>query len=327
MKPRILLFMMLSLAISGVIRAQDRGGCDLCGPSGTSQNQVNGNYSAAVGMSNITNGANSMTVGQANRTFGAASFALGKFAWARATNAIVIGGGMGDTEAKALINNYSGSLMVGFNSNKPTLFVGPSSGLSTTGKIGIGNVVNPQAKLHMVSDSNEDAGFILETSNKSKSAYLQFYDDKHKIEVSKTGMRITSPEDAMALEAGKISMKGKVGVNIDNSFTGDYNYTLAVKGGILTTEVFVKEVDEWHDHVFSDDYKLMSLNDLADYIHANGHLPEMPTETDVLENGYNMVEMEGALLKKIEELTLYAIELQRELESQKRIVEQLKENH
>ena len=269
-----------------------------------------------------------MAVGQANKTLGASSLAFGKFTWARATNAVVIGGGLGDTETKALVNNYSGSLMIGFNSNRPTLFVSSSNGLSTTGKIGIGNVTNPLAKLHMLSDSNEDAGLILETSNKSgKSAFLQFYDDKHKIEVSKNGMRIASPDDAMMLDASNIRMNGKVGVNIDNRFVGDYDYTLAVKGGILTSEVFVKEVDEWHDYVFSDDYHLMDLADLENYIHSNGHLPDLPSTAEVLEKGYNVVKMEGALLKKIEELTLYTIELQRELEFQRSIIEQLQENY
>ena len=328
MKPRILLFIVLSLAVNGVTRAQEKGGCDLCGPSGTSQNQANGNYSATVGMSNMTSGANSLAVGQANKTLGAASMALGKFVWARATNAVVIGSGMGDTEAKALINNYSGSLMIGFNSNRPTLFVSSSSGLSTTGKIGIGNVTNPLAKMHLLSDSNEDAGIILETSNKSaKKAFLQFYDDRHRIEVSKNGMRIASPNDAMTLDASNIRMNGKVGVNIDNAFVGDYDYTLAVKGGILTSEVFVKEVDEWHDYVFSDDYHLMTLTDLEHFIHDNGHLPDMPSGTEILEKGYNIVEMEGALLKKIEELTLYTIELQRQLEAQKSIIEHLKDKN
>ena len=328
MKPRTLLFMVLSLIFSTVTRAQEKGGCDLCGPSGTSQNQAKGNYSATIGMCNLTNGANSLAVGQANKTYGAASCAIGKFAWAKATNAIVIGGGMGDAEAKALINNYSGTLMIGFNSNKPTLFVSSSNGLSTTGKIGIGNVTNPLAKLHMLADSNEDAGLILETSNKiGKTAFLQIYDDRHKIVVSKDGMRITSADDAMFLDAGNIKLSGKVGVNIDNEFAGDYDYALAVKGGILTSEVFVKEVGEWHDYVFSNEYNLLPLNDLENYIRANGHLPDLPSEADVLGNGYNVVEMEGVLLKKIEELTLYTIQLQRELDAQRLIIEQIKDNN
>ena len=328
MKPRILLFMALSLIFGGVTRAQEKGGCDLCGPSGTSQNQARGNYSATVGMLNTTTGANSMAVGQANKTYGAASFALGKFAWAKATNAVVIGGGMGDTDAKALINNYSGSLMVGFNSNKPTLFVSSSNGLSTTGKIGIGDVTNPLAKLHMLADANEDAGLILETSNKAnRTAFLQIYDDKHKIVVSKDGMRITSADDAMLFDAGDITLSGKVGINVHNDFGGDYNYALAVKGGILTSEVFVKEVEEWHDEVFSEEYKLLPLSELEEYVKINGRLPDLPSEADVLANGYSIVEMQGILLKKIEELTLYTIQLQRDLETQRLIIELLKDKN
>lgn len=326
MKPRILLLVALSLVANNVIMAQEKGGCDLCGPSGASQNQAKGNYSATVGMNNITNGANSLAVGQANKTAGAASVALGKFAWANATNAVVIGGGLDNTEAKALINNYSGTLMIGFNSRKPTLFVGTSNGGVTTGRVGIGNMTNPLAKLHMLSDSNEDAGFILETSNKStKSAFLQLYDSNHKILVSKDGMKISSPNDALTIDAGKIKMSGKVGINTDNNFTGEYDYTLAVKGGILTSEVYVKEVDEWHDYVFADDYKLISLNDLDNFIRENRHLPDLPSETDVHEKGYNIVEMEGLLLKKIEELTLYTIELQRKLQEQQENIELLQE--
>ena len=325
MKLRILFFVALSVIANSFVMAQEKAGCDLCGPSGTSQNQPKGNYSATIGMNNITMGANSLAVGQANKTVGAASIALGKFARANATNAMVIGSGTDNTDAKALINNYSGTLMVGFNSNRPTLFVSSSNGGSTTGKIGIGNVTNPLAKLHMLSDSNEDAGLILETSNKnSKTAFLQLYDDNHKIAVAKDGMRISSLDDALSFDARNIKMSGKVGINVDNNFTGDYEYTLAVKGGILTSEVFVKEVEEWHDNVFSEDYKLMKLNELENFIVENRRLPDMPSEKEVKEKGYNVVEMEGILLKKIEELTLYTIELQRQLLKQQEIIDDLR---
>lgn len=324
MKPRILLIVIaLTLFTKAFVFAQEKGGCDLCGPSGSSQNLAKGNYSATVGMNNVTLGANSMAVGMANKTLGAASFAMGKFVYANATNAIVIGSGLDNTDAKALINSTSGTLMVGFNSRRPTLFVGTSNGGETTGKIGIGNVTNPLAKLHLLSDSNEDAGMILETSNKNgKKAFLQLYDKNHQIEVSKTGMSINSLNDNLSIDAGNIKMSGKVGINVDNSFTGDYNYALAVKGGILTSEVYVKEVDEWHDDVFSKEYALMSLEDLEKYIHENKHLPDLPSEAEVVGNGYNMVQMEGVLLKKIEELTLYAIQLEKQLQELKRTVGQ-----
>ena len=178
----------------------------------------------------------------------------------------------------------------------------------------------------MRSDSNEDAGLILEPSNKtSRKAFLQFYDANHKIEVSKTGMKIASTNDLLDINAKNITMIGKVGINIDNSFTGDYEYTLAVKGGVLTSEVYVKEVEEWHDYVFYDGYSLMPLDELETYVKDQKHLPDLPSENEVLDKGYDMAEMDGILLKKIEELTLYTIDLQRQLQEQQTTINMLKE--
>lgn len=324
MKLRFLLITTLLFATNNIIIAQEKGGCDICGPSGTTQNQAAGNYAVTAGLGNTAQGAYSMAVGMSNRTAGAGSFAFGKFVRANATNAFVVGSGTDNTDTKALINNYANTLMVGFNSKCPTLFVGASNGGSTTGKIGIGNVTSPSAKLHLRSDSNEDAGLILETSNKtSKKAFLQFYDANHKIEVSKTGMNIVSQNDALDINARNIKMSGKVGINTDNTYTGDYDYTLAVSGGILTSEVYVKEVGEWHDYVFDDDYCLMPIEELQQYIVTNKHLPDIPSEAEVLQKGYDVASMEGALLKKIEELTLYVIELQKQLQVQQKKLETL----
>lgn len=326
MKPHLLSMITLLFVINSVVSAQEKGGCDLCGPSGTNQNNASGNFSVTAGMGNVSQGAFSVALGLGNKTIGASSFALGRFTRANATNAFVIGCGTGEAETKLLVNNYSGTLMVGFNSKYPTLFVGTSNGATTTGKVGIGNITNPKAKLHLLSDINEDAGLILETSNKtSKKAFLQFNDVNHKIEVSKNGMNITSNNDMLDINANSIKMMGKVGINTNNNYTGDYDYTLAVNGGILTSEVYVKEVDEWHDYVFGDNYELMPLYALEKYIQNNKHLPDLPTESEVRDKGYDMVDMDGVLLKKIEELTLYAIDLQRQVQSQQEIINTLQE--
>ena len=79
-------------------------------------------------------------------------------------------------------------------------------------------------------------------------------------------MKISSADDALSFDASSVKISGKVGINIDNTFTGDYDYSLAVKGGVLTSKVYVKEVGEWHDYVFSDDYHLMPLCELEKYI-------------------------------------------------------------
>jgi hypothetical protein len=103
----------------------------------------------------------------------------------------------------------------------------------------------------------------------------------------------------------------------------DVNARLSVTGGILTSEVLVKEVSEWYDHVFDDHYKLRPITDLEKYIDENGHLPDVPSEKVVLNEGYALVEMDGILLKKIEELTLYTIELHKLIESQQKLIEDL----
>ena len=81
----------------------------------------------------------------------------------------------------------------------------------------------------------------------------------------------------------------------------------------------------WSDFVFDDDYKLMSLGDLEKFIAINNHLPNVPSEKEVLEEGIDVAEMQAFQQQKIEELTLYILELSRELEAMKTIINILKE--
>lgn len=328
MKPNKILFMMLLIMFginATMINAQEKGGCDLCGPaSGTSQNIVTGNYSATIGVACEATGSYSFASGFYAKANASSTLSLGKFVKARATNAMVIGTGSSNTDSKMLTNNIPNSLMIGFSSSVPTLFVGNSSGFNTTGKIGIGCVTSPQSKLHIRSDANEDAGIILEPTSKMNKAYFQIYDTNHKIIVEKDkGMTLISQNDKMVFDANNIAMNAKVSINTSNRFADGYEYALAVSGGILTTTVLVKEVTEWYDFVFDDNYKLQTLTDLETFIDSNGHLPDMPSEKDVLNKGYDMVEMDGLLLKKIEELTLYTIELNKLIAEQQRIIESL----
>ncbi|MDA3906962.1 MAG: hypothetical protein PF484_12900 [Bacteroidales bacterium] len=78
----------------------------------------------------------------------------------------------------------------------------------------------------------------------------------------------------------------------------------------------------WYDHVFNHDYSLMKINDVENYIKTNKHLPGIPSESQVNEEGFNLAEMDGLLLKKIEELTLYIIQQQKEIESLKASINQ-----
>jgi hypothetical protein len=65
----------------------------------------------------------------------------------------------------------------------------------------------------------------------------------------------------------------------------------------------------WADFVFKPDYQLKPLAEVEQFISTNGHLPEVPTAKEVEQNGVNIGEMNAKLLQKVEELTLYVIEL------------------
>lgn len=103
-----------------------------------------GMQSFAFGSQATASGTNAVALGQQNNASGSQSFALG-------SRVISAGGGsfvLGNGGATALTNSIANSMMIGFNSNLPTLFVGPSAGPGTTGNVGIGNnAASPTAKL------------------------------------------------------------------------------------------------------------------------------------------------------------------------------------
>ncbi len=92
-------------------------------------------------------------------------------------------------------------------------------------------------------------------------------------------------------------------------------HKLFVEGGITTEEVKVKLKANWSDFVFSPEYHLMTLPELEAYIQTNNHLPAIPAEEEVRENGIDLAVMNGLLLQKIEELTLYIIEQDKRIQS------------
>jgi hypothetical protein len=92
-------------------------------------------------------------------------------------------------------------------------------------------------------------------------------------------------------------------------------YTLDVAGTIHAKEVKV-ELFSGCDFVFKKDYKLMNLNELEKFVTTKQHLPEIASEKEMIENGLNMKEFQMKLLQKVEELTLYVIEQNKQIKKQ-----------
>lgn len=100
--------------------------------------------------------------------------------------------------------------------------------------------------------------------------------------------------------------------------TGTMNPTkaLEVNGTIRSKEVIV-EITNWSDFVFDNNYNLMSLKETERFIKQNRHLPNVPSAAEVEKEGIELGEMNAILLQKIEELTLYVIELEKQIDELK----------
>ena len=100
-------------------------------------------------------------------------------------------------------------------------------------------------------------------------------------------------------------------------------YKLSVDGKVVCEELLV-QLSPWPDYVFKPDYKLASLLEVEQYIQKNNHLPGIPTAAEVESEGLNVGQMQQLMMEKIEELTLYMIDLKKENDVLKAEVEALK---
>jgi len=117
--------------------------------------------------------------------------------------------------------------------------------------------------------------------------------------------------------AGNQQINGTVTIGANpapgNPYTSNFtSYQLSVDGQIIAKEVVVNTTG-WSDTVFSNTYKLNPLSVVENYVYQNHHLPQIPSEQDVMKNGFSLGEMNKLLLQKIEELTLYTINLEKRL--------------
>ena len=210
------------------------------------------------------------------------------------------------------------------------MFIGES------GKVGIGTIT-PIDKLHVVS-SSEDITWPIVANNMYNSSTKDGYGvgiklkHSHDNEDWKWSGIASVNEGGWANDSGlalysdgsekvRIKHDGSVGIGTINTF----GYRLAVNGAIGAKEVNVEVTSDWPDFVFSDTYELRSLEEVDRYISQNRHLPAIPSEAEVREYGINLGEMNAKLLEKIEELTLYLIEQNKQNQSQQAEIAALKE--
>jgi len=157
----------------------------------------------------------------------------------------------------------------------------------------------------------------------------------------------------------KLDVAGSIGASgfwIDHSTTTDWNYASGVyvnrdytkalsvhkviagipqenfvvhgNGVVSARKIYAEKMEiradalgcYWPDYVFAPDYELRSLDEVAAFIQENQHLPEVPSAAEVAERGIDVGEMNMLLLKKVEELTLYILQQQKEIDELKKAI-------
>ncbi len=367
---------------------------------------VSGTAASAIGINSSATGNASFASGFASETNAYYTTSMGFYASSNYTKAIAIGSMVKSNVYKSIVlgsgsfpksiyleNNVKESLMVGFNSKYPTLLVvepeGQDQNYSKTGRIGVGNLTRPLAKLHLKADDGEEAAFFIEPNNwdagdaatltlgkegygisnnnyngmvfgsvkdflfKGEHVGINVINPQYALEVNggiftkefrlyselnhtQIGFVLTSDEEGNASWQNPNNLglwqqhpnntdiyfnSGEVAIGCENT----YGYALTVNGSILTDEVMVKHPDQWYDCVFEENYELRSLDELQAFLSQHKHLPDIPSEKTILKEGFSLGEMDGLLLKKIEELSLYIIQQDQRIHTLEQLLERPKE--
>ena len=213
----------------------------------------------------------------------------------------------------------------------PAFYVAPKGveamRINSSGDVGIGTT-NPANKFEVFKDSGNEIIAQFRTqdgiiniaaagSTTGNSSYGNFISSRNSDNTAyeDIGLKTASGNPQLLVKTD-----GSVGVGTTHTF----GYKLAVNGTIGSTEVKVENTSAWPDFVFEKDYDLRTLKELEEHITEKGHLPEIPSEEEITENGINLGEMNAKLLQKIEELTLYLIEQNKEIKELKKEVSNLK---
>ena len=228
-------------------------------------------------------------------------FVLGQNVGIGTTNPIgrldIVGTGTNSTTNTFLLRNSSGDTIMrvrddgrmGINYNGPSYgrimnLGGSGINFYTANEVAFGGSVFPtDTSLVIWSNSNSNNYLVLQPS------------------WGNTGVGTYTPNAKFHVNGATL-----MGGNSDRIATG---YLLSVAGKAIATEFRVLAVASWPDYVFSKDYKLMPIEDVEKYIDTNKHLLNIPSAAEVEKDGIALGDMSKRLMEKIEELTLYIIDL------------------
>lgn len=209
--------------------------------------------------------------------------------------------------ATLTLQNDGGDLKVG-SDNKLLI--------ANNGNVGIGTGspaakldVNGSANLGYTTINSGSSGEMLRLTGNSPALAFNFGNNYSFLQQNSTNLHLVSGNKPLWVDASQVAI-GSINSNAPT-------YKLAVAGKIICEELKVELYDNWPDYVFKDEYQLRSLPELKSFIKTNNHLPNIPEAAEVEKEGILVGVMNRKLLEKVEELTLYVIQLQEQIDELK----------
>jgi hypothetical protein len=219
-----------------------------------------------------------------------------------------------ENEIMARNNGVSNTLLLNNDGGDVNVSAGALFVESTTNRIGIGTTV-PQVRLHVSGGTDAEpasGGYIVAGSTTSANLAI----DNNEIMARNNGVPSTlyfnddGGDLVMCYEGGNVMIGTK---------TPAAGYILSVDGKGMFEEIKVQTSSNWPDYVFDDNHKLPSLYDLESSIKTQKHLPGIPSAKEINKEGILIGDMQTKMMEKIEELTLYIISLQKQIDELKKI--------
>lgn len=252
--------------------------------------------------------------------------------------------GIPNPDNNICFENWQGDLNLIFNNNYSNkLFT-----FFKDGNLKIGNIEESSYSKLIIQGPNtpteigskRDISFEFNGAGSSKirsyrgpswGTYLQFLTNPNNGSGDSPNVRMHINEDGN-IGIGTITPKSKLEV-IGNVIIGEIpsnkmpnGYNLYVEKGVIAEKVKVAVLtsSQWSDHVFDEKYELKPLEEVEKYIEENKHLPNIPSSEELVKEGLDLGKMQAKQMEKIEELTLYLIEMKKEIEVLKKENKDLK---
>jgi hypothetical protein len=171
------------------------------------------------------------------------------------------------------------------------------------GNIGIATTT-PATRLHIPSGQDADIsattnGFIMLGNNGTDQTNVVFDNNEIQARIGTSASTLFLQNNGGAVQIGNAAVPA--------------GFAMSVAGRIICTELRVQNTGAWPDYVFQPDYQLLPLASLRQHIETKKHLPNIPPASEIEKGGLAVGDMQRRMMEKIEELTLYILQLESRL--------------